>query len=305
MKVINKTCGLSDSNQVLLYRSLVISLISVLILRSEKKTLPSYGNVGSIFWFTIRNVTGYICNIALILCLNYIRLSTALVFNALSPVFTCIFSVVIIKEKFYPRYILGIIVCFTGCLIMIMNDRTSGSKPNIESLNNTTVIDEIKDNSNINSQELQDSQLMNTLIGCFFGIIHTLFLSLHQTSTKILLNHKIENNVLIFYLGLTNGVLSYLTWQFIRTHEEMWWSPCFVFQQLFNGGIYFTFVYLINIGYKNLDLIQTAGLGYITIVESFILGALFLGESVYFSDIIGSLIIVVYNVLNSYFPIKP
>jgi len=190
-----------------------------------------------------------------------------------------------------------------------MNDKTSGDKQIIESYNSTLSLDEFEqsttDDTNKNSKEIEDAQFMNTLIGCCFGLIHTVSLSLHQTSTKILLNHKVDNNILIYYLGVTNCVLSYLSWQFIGTYKEMWWKPCFVFHDLFNGVLFFTFVYLINVGYENLDLIQTAGLGYITIVESFILGALFLGENVYFTDIIGSLIIVVYNLLNSYFPIKP
>jgi drug/metabolite transporter (DMT)-like permease len=309
LKLIPRICGEADSNQVVFYRSFILSFISAIILRIENKPIPSYSKNGSVLWFTIRNISGYLSSISLILCLQYIRLSTALVFNALSPVLTCVFSVVIIKEKFYSRYIIGIIVCFSGCLMMIMNDRSSGGNPPLENYNNTMTSNDFepfsKENTKILSNNNNDNiHLMKTLIGCCYGLIHTISLSLHQTSTKILLNQKIDNYILIFYLGVANCILSYLIWLFIGARREMWMNKCFVFNDLFNGVLFFSFTYFLNVGYKNLDLIQTAGLGYVVIIESFILGALFLGEDVYLTDFAGSLIIVIYNILNSYFPIK-
>jgi drug/metabolite transporter (DMT)-like permease len=189
-----------------------------------------------------------------------------------------------------------------------MNDRSSGTKPPLENLNSTISSNDFESSSNQNSEinriENENSQLIKTLIGCCYGLIHTLSISLNVTSTKILLNQKINNYILIFYLGAANSVLSYLVWLLIGARREMWMNKCFVFNDLFNGVQFFSFTYLINEGYKHLDLIQTAGIGYLTIIESFILGALFLGENVYFSDILGSLMIVIYNILNYYFPIK-
>jgi len=308
LKLIPRLCGEADSNQVVFYRSFILSFISALVLRIGEKPIPSYSKNGSVLWFTIRNISGYLSSISLILCLQYIRLSTALVFNALSPVLTCVFSVVIIKEKFYSRYIIGIIVCFSGCLMMIMNDRSSMGNTPSEHFNTTMTTNDFERSSNENSKiitiENDNSHLMKTLIGCCYGLIHTISLSLHQTSTKILLNQKIDNYILIFYLGVVNCILSYLIWLVIGTRREMWMNKCFVFNDLFNGVLFFSFTYFVNVGYKHLDLIQTAGLGYIVIIESFILGALFLGENVHLTDFAGSLIIVIYNILNSYFPIK-
>jgi drug/metabolite transporter (DMT)-like permease len=307
LKLIPRICGEADSNQVVFYRSFILALISAIILRIDNKPIPSYSNNGSVLWFTIRNISGYLTSIYLVLCLQYIRLSTALVFSGLSPVLTCIFSVVIIKEKFHIRYLIGIIVCFSGCLMMIMNDRNSGGKPLLEN-NNTISSNDFEPPSNQNTEiqkiEKENSRLIKTLIECCYGIIHTFSISLNVTSTKILLNQKINNYVLIFYLGAANCILSHLVWLFIGARREMWMNKCFVFNDLLNGVQFFSFTYLINESYKHLDLIQTAGIGYLIIIESFILGALFLGENVYFSDILGSLMIVIYNILNYYFPIK-
>jgi drug/metabolite transporter (DMT)-like permease len=311
LKLTTKICGKADSNQTQFYRCLVMALFSAIALRFQGIKMPSYSNVGKTFWLNIRNITGYLSSILMILCLGYLRISTTQVFSALSPVLTCVLSVFILKERFHPRYILGILVCFSGCLVLIMNDKSSSSSaPARLPLDNTTFIDQDLLNKEIEIEEKKllekeaSEQLINTLIGVCFGVLHTISLSFHHISSKILLNDKIENNILIFYYAAFNCVGCVTIWQFIGTYREMWFDSCFVYSGLFNGVLFYTFVYLLNVGMRHLDLLQTAGFGYLQIVESFFLGAMFLGENVYFTDILGSLIIVAYNLLNSYFPIK-
>ena len=113
----------------------------------------------------------------MILCLSYIRLSSTLVFSALSPIFTSILSVVILKEKFYPRYILGLIICFSGCMVLILNDKSSPISNQI-TIDNTTY-SRSGFESEVNSHILEDKsnvELINMIIGCLFGISHTLTL---------------------------------------------------------------------------------------------------------------------------------
>ena len=304
LKFMTTLCGKADSNQMLFYRSFISSLLSCIYLRLKKISIPTYWNVGgSSFWFSVRNFSAFICSISLLMCFDFMRLSTCTVFSALSPVFSSILSVIILKEKFYSRYILGITICFIGCMLLIFNDESS-KRINEKNFDNNSYI-EIKTHAeNDEIQKKWNLDLINKVIGLCFGIVHTLSLSFNHVSTKILLKDNIEINILLFYSGLFNCIASFFTWQIIGSYDYMWFDKCFVLNNSLNGILFYTFSFLLAISLKNLDLIKTVAIGYLQIVETFILGALFLGESVHNTDILGSSIIVLYNLLNSLFPIK-
>ena len=52
----------------------------------------------------------------------YLRASTAIIIENVHPLFVLILSYFILKERFYLRYAYGIIICFLGALIMILNE---------------------------------------------------------------------------------------------------------------------------------------------------------------------------------------
>ena len=58
------------------------------------------------------------------------------------------------------------------------------------------------------------------------------------------------------------------------------------------------------LSFGGVDLIKTTALNYLNIVTVFFLGVLILGESVHFTDILGSLIILGYNIFNTAYPPK-
>ena len=95
------------------------------------------------------------------------RLATAVVFSALYPAIAVVISIIILKEKFYLRYILGISLCFSGCLIMILNEKPEVALPNKTPFQNDTILysNNIIDQPNKALNTNSDIELFNILIG--------------------------------------------------------------------------------------------------------------------------------------------
>ena len=53
----------------------------------------------------------------------FFRVSTCQCIVNSNPVIVLIISSFLLNEKFYPRYIVGIIVCFFGAFLIISNER--------------------------------------------------------------------------------------------------------------------------------------------------------------------------------------
>ena len=53
----------------------------------------------------------------------FFRVSTCQCIVNCNPVIIIIISSFLLNEKFYPRYIVGIIVCFVGAFLIISNER--------------------------------------------------------------------------------------------------------------------------------------------------------------------------------------
>jgi drug/metabolite transporter (DMT)-like permease len=305
LKLLNMYIAVADVNTTIFFRYLLITVFSFLIMRNQDIQIPAYTEVGDTLWLTIRNVSNYCSATTLIVCFNYMRLATAIVFSALSPIFACVFSVLILKEKFHIRYIIGILICLSGSLMMILNEKT---EKNIEDKSNQDTY--LSNNStlrllsNDNNSEV-NNDFMNILIGTFFGLTHSITLSLFSISTKLLINKKININIAMYYLGIFISVVSFIVGFFVNIHNEALLNPSYVFHACLSGALFYAGFQVINFAFNSkLEVLHTTSIGYVQIVESFILGALFLSETIYFSDILGCSIIIAYNILNVLFPIK-
>jgi len=71
-----------------------------------------------------------------------------------------------------------------------------------------------------------------------------------------------------------------------------------------NAVFFLAATFLIILALQGVDLNKTTPLNYNNLVVSTLLSCVFLGEPLYFTDILGSLIILGYNVFNSLYPVK-
>lgn len=58
----------------------------------------------------------------------YLRIATVQIIQTSNPLVVTILSVFFLKEKFYIRYLVGIIVCFIGAIFIILNERKDNNE---------------------------------------------------------------------------------------------------------------------------------------------------------------------------------
>ena len=69
---------------------------------------------------TNANFFGVAC---ITMSLWYLRASTAIMIQNIHPIIVMILSHFVLHEKFYFRYIIGIIMCFSGSSIIVLNEK--------------------------------------------------------------------------------------------------------------------------------------------------------------------------------------
>ena len=113
-------------NFFVLWRSLISSIIAYCMIRVEGNKLTNILEIYSNKWFIIRVFCMYASQIGSTLCMINLRGSTAQTIHLINSAFAVIFSVIILKEKFYLRYFWGTILCTLGIFIMVSNERNKG-----------------------------------------------------------------------------------------------------------------------------------------------------------------------------------
>ena len=86
-------------------------------------------------------------------------------------------------EKFYMRYLLGVLLCIFGSSIIILNDRTPEAK--------TQIIND------------------NVFVGILLAIINVTFLALSQVGQKVLTKEGMDIHLQAFYFSFFNVVPSF------------------------------------------------------------------------------------------------
>ena len=153
--------------------------------------------------------------------------------------------------------------------------------------------------SNTSSNEID---YKNLFFGTFWGIVQLTTVALHRVSSKMLVKEKVNENAQVMYPSIACCVLSLLC--IICLGKNFSYGFAFVVHCGVNALFWVIFVRLLVISLRGVDLIKTTAIGYLSVLTVFIFGAVFLGEKVFISDIIGSLLILGYNLFNTLYPVK-
>ena len=212
-----------------------------------------------------------------VVSVRYLRISTCQIISTLSPIIIIFFSIIFLQEKYFPRYTYGIIFGIIGSSIVILNE------------------------NKIPAVEEKESKTYEIFIGVFCNILAMITGGIEGVCNKIMAKEKTPITSQMFYVGCSHCFYSFLwmliTWDFDYTLK--YFLMCMGHAILFFGGFFF-----FNKGLQIIDLSKTSIIQYSKIVFVFVLGVIFLGQEVFFSDILGSSIIVgfmIYHVLN---PVK-
>ena len=114
----------------------------------------------------------------------YLRASTTTIIQNIHPVLVLIMSFLILKEKFYIRYIYGIICCFIGVLIIVLNE-TKIKLNNMVKITNT-----------------------GRSIGLFFSTIDLFFISSARVANKIMVNNKVHISTQMYCVSICTMIYS-------------------------------------------------------------------------------------------------
>lgn len=273
------------------WRYLFAALTNYLVMLYTNSSLIDFSKLKSNAWFWVRTIDQFFVFETYLFVLCFFRTSTATCFVSMSPVMILILSSFFLGEKFRMRYIYGICICFIGVLFIVSNEGLRKSTPSIT-----------PDTNKQNNSNEPHSGLWIIMMGSFWGFIQLLTTALHRVSSKILLSDKIDEDTQIMYTSYVNCIMSLIVLFFFGIRLST--GIGFILNCALNGALWVLFTRLLILSLKGLDLSKTIVVGYLSVITVFILGALFLGERVYLTDIFGSLLIMSFNVYNAMNPPK-
>ena len=262
-----------SQNNLLFYRSFSSCLICFYLIRKKNQTIPKWSEINNKFWFICRECGGYVILLLYLEMLTYFRVSTCQCIFGIHPIFVLLLSIVVINEKFYWRYFIGMILSFIGSMLIILNE--------------------------INPNQRKQSENKSVFIGIIFSIGYLAALCFSKFAQKMLCKDHMTPEVQTYYIGLFTAIQALF---FLLFDFKPGFNFIYIIYALSNGIIFTVYNCLCVEAMNNLAISKYLPLTYFTTVFIFIFGWIILGERVYFTDIIGSLLIVGFQIYNAWFP---
>ena len=226
-------------------------------------------------WFVIRVLGFYIGFVFFSSSLLLIRVSTVQVLANLAPVFALVISVFLNGEKFYIRYLVGILLCFLGSFIILGSEKGNTKDKNFD--------------------------LFKLILGSVCALINAIISGFTNVSQKILGDSGMTNKQQVFYISVVLIIMSFIFCVFTNNFG----MDIAIFLMGTLNGVNFFFA---NHFYQEaLPVLNVGGcvpFNYLLVIFVFILCVIVLGENIYFTDIIGSLVIISFHAYNAWVPIQ-
>ena len=286
-KVILKTYPEDfDSIEFLFMRGLSIIIYGIFQTFYSKQKILKISELPLRFWFLIRANANFFYNAFSISALWYLRASTVQIIILLSPLLVLLLSNLFLKEPLYWRYLVGGIMCIGGSMIIILNEQKSKStsSENVE----------VKDNGN-------ESNHLGIILGVILSGISVFFYAIINISSKILASHRVSLNNQMIYIGSANVMYSFI---YILFKRKICLKFGYIMMCILHGFFFYLYYICYNRALQLAQVNKIVVITYLQIVFVFILGNIFLGEKIYDTDIIGTLLMMSYMIYNVLNPIK-
>ena len=264
-----------DLNSLVIWRHTGVSLASYLFIRYNKINFKYPSQIKYKAWFYIRNVGIYVCIYTWMKSLSIFRLSTCQILSGVTPLMTIFFSIIFLKEKFHTIYAIGIAICFTGSIMIILNER----KLEVSHINN-------------NSSE-------SIFIGVLCLVINVNLFALGNVGQKFLCNEHLSPEEQTFYFGFYSIIISFF---FCLINLKFGFSNIFYCLYAFlNGFIFFLWNYLTSVSFQNIEISKLQPVTFLSSILIILSGAIIFSEKLFFTDILGAAMIIgfiIYNGMN-------
>ena len=270
--------GLFKNKSFLFARGLMATFLGYFLGKYEVGKIYSLSELPSDIrkLIILRGNANYFSMAFFVVAVIFLRISTCQILNCLAPIVVIFFSVIFLGEKFYIRYIFGIILGILGSSIIILNEK--------KSTNGTT--------------ETKNSGSSEIIIGIFCIFISITFSAIENISNKKLTNNKVPISTQLFYVGATHSVYSFL-WMLFTVDFD--YTLKYFIMSFFHAVFFFMGNFFFNKGLQRIDLSKSSLIQYSKIVFVFVLSVVLLGQGIFMTDIFGSVIIVsfmVYHIMN-------
>ena len=289
-KVILKTYPNDfDSIEFLFMRGLSIIIYGLFQTYYSKQKLLSIKELPLRFWFLLRANSNFFYNAFSISALWYLRASTVQIIILLSPLLVLVISHYLLKEPLYWRYLVGGIMCIGGSMIIILNEKKSSNNKSSE---------DIEENNNQSDNNENTTNGWGVILGVFLSGISILFYAIINISSKILASHRVSLNNQMIYIGGANVLYSLI---YIIIKRKICLKMGYLLMCFFHGFFFYIYYICYNRSLQLAQVNKIVIITYLQIVFVFMLGNIFLGEGIYITDIIGTILMMsymIYNVLN-------
>ena len=260
------------------WRSFSICIIGYFMISYKNLRITRLNEVQNKFWFYLRSCGNYFIIVLWIIELSYFRVSTCQSFSNCNPIIILFLSTFILKEPFYIRYVLGVLISFVGTLMIVLNDK--------------------KDKG----AHLKNNTTFNLFVGVTIALCHMTFVAFSNFGQKLLCKEKMKPEVQNFYLGLFNSIPAFVVMLLERkTGLSNFFYVLYAFS---NGFLFYLANYCMAEALNIMSMNNFIPMNYLKVVFIFIFGFIILGEHVYFTDIVGSALIVGFQVYNVCYPVK-
>jgi len=274
-----------DSVEFLFMRGLSIVIFGVLHTYYYKQKILTLSELPLRLWFLIRANANFFYNAFSISALWYLRASTVQILVLLSPLVVILLSHFLLKEPLYFRYLIGGIMCVGGSMIIILNEHSSPNKK--------------KDNQKEDDSN-SDTNVYGVLIGLILCIISVGFNAIINIASKILASHRVSLNNQMVYIGATNMMYSIV---YIIIKRKMCLKLGYLIMCIIHGFFFYVYYVCYNRALQLAPVSKIIIINYLQIVFVFLMANIFLGEGIYYTDIIGTIIMMSYMVYNALNPI--
>ena len=276
-----------DSVEFLFMRGLSIVLFGVIHTYYYHQKILTLSELPLRLWFLTRANANFFYNAFSISALWYLRASTVQILVLLSPLLVIVLSYFLLKEPLYIRYLFGGIMCVGGSMIIILNEHSAPSDDSEE---------DKKDNKNNSS----DVGTYGVLLGLGLCIISVGFNAIINIASKILASHRVSLNNQMIYIGATNMMYSII---YIIFKRKMCLKPGYLIMCIIHGFFFYVYYVCYNRALQLAQVSKIIIINYLQIVFVFLMANIFLGEGIYFTDVLGTIIMMSYMVYNALNPI--
>ena len=283
-------------NTIAFFRTFPLGVAGYFLCKRKNLKIHSWNEIQNKFWFLIRN-GGFYGLVVLWVVMNIcFRVSTCQCIVNCNPILVLVITSILTKEKFYPRYIIGIIVCFIGTYMIVSNER----KPTHVNEENNKNLSNLRSLFQILLRNLEEKSNYGILVGAIAAISHLTISAFANFAQRELAKEKIGGDEQNFWLGVFNCIPSFII---MAIQKDFGLSnikyPLYI---MTNAPVFYFANYFTAEALKYITINKLIPINYLSIVFVFILGYIFLGERVYFTDILGSIIIVGFQIYNIYVP---